>query len=64
MKFPIDVIMLDIHRTVLGIHRGVSPWRIVLCERGTTQVIEVNPGTVEVEPNTRLDWGDKAIGNR
>ncbi|TWT73332.1 DUF192 domain-containing protein [Allorhodopirellula solitaria] len=56
MRFSIDVIMLDCERCVLGIRTRVSPWRAVVCERGTAHVIEVRPGSVGVPKGARLDW--------
>ena len=40
MRFPIDVIMLDANNLVLGHHRNLKPWRMFLCEKHTTSVIE------------------------
>lgn len=41
MRFPLDVIMLDDGRMVVGIRKQVHPWRAVLCVGQTTSVIEV-----------------------
>lgn len=56
MRFSIDVFMLDVDFVVLGIRRHVRPWRAVICQRGTTQVIEVNPDSVDVAIGCRLGW--------
>ena len=40
MRFPIDVIMLDADNIVLGHRRNLKPWRMFLCEKHTTSVIE------------------------
>lgn len=56
MRFPIDIIMLDTDRAVIGIRRRVEPWRIMLCESGTKQVIEVMPGSLTLATGTKLKW--------
>lgn len=56
MRFPIDVFMLDKTRVVVGIRTYVRPWRAVLCDRSTIQVIEVHSGSVIVAAGTRFDW--------
>jgi uncharacterized protein len=56
MRFSIDVIMLDKANVVLGLKRDVVPWRALFCDRGTTRVIEVMHGAVEIAAGTRLDW--------
>jgi len=56
MRFPIDVVMLDAEGVVLGIKSQIRPWRAVICDRGTTQVVETSPGCITVETGTRLSW--------
>ncbi len=56
MRFSIDVIMLDMDCGVLGIKTQVRPWRVVICDRGTAQVIEVCPGSVVIAKGTKLEW--------
>ena len=54
MRFPIDVIMLNKDNEVLDIRRNVSPWRIVLCDRGTVKLVETNVGLLDIEKGKRL----------
>ena len=56
MRFPIDVLMLDVNRVVIGTRSGIQPWRTVLCESGTKQVIEINPHALNVPAGTQLNW--------
>ena len=44
MRFSIDVVMLDEQLNVLGVRKNVKPWRMVLCAKQTTSVIEVTHG--------------------
>lgn len=59
MRFPIDVIMLDLDHRVIGIRSQIQPWRAVFCEPGTTQVIEIHPGSVTIGAGTKLHWFDE-----
>jgi uncharacterized membrane protein (UPF0127 family) len=54
MRFPIDVIMLDKSNKVIGFRRELKPWRILLCPRGTSRVVETNVGAVSVAVGIRL----------
>jgi len=54
MRFSIDVLMLDQDLLVTGIHRNIRPWRVALCKRGTTCVVETNVGEIDIPQGTRL----------
>ncbi len=58
MRFSIDVIMLGQGNVVIGVKRGLVPWRAFLCDRGTLRVIEVSHGNADVEIGAPLDWCD------
>lgn len=47
MRFPIDAVMLDANARVLGVRRGVRPWRIVSAPLETHAVLEVSAGAAE-----------------
>lgn len=53
------MIMLDMDCVVLGIKTQVRPWRVVICDRGTAQVIEVCPGSVVIAEGTKLEWNNQ-----
>lgn len=55
MRFPIDVLMLNAEGYVIGIRRRVRPWRVVLCPKGTTQVVETAVGAVELREGVRVE---------
>jgi uncharacterized protein len=44
MRFPIDVVFLDRHGTVLRACPAMSPWSALVCSRATS-VLELPPGT-------------------
>lgn len=44
MKYPIDVVFLDVGHMVLGIAAEVAPNRIRLAPRGCASVLELNAG--------------------
>ncbi len=54
MRFPIDAIFCDGELRVLGVERGLRPWRTAR-RRGAKVVIELAAGAAaEVEPGDRL----------
>ena len=54
MRFPIDAVFCDRELRVLGVERGLRPWRTAR-RRGAKVVIELAAGAAaEVEPGDRL----------
>ncbi|MEZ6090012.1 MAG: DUF192 domain-containing protein [Pirellulaceae bacterium] len=56
MRFAIDVIMLDADKVVVGIRKNLRPWRMLICHRSTTQVVEVCAGTLRLRVGMQLSW--------
>ena len=46
MRFPLDLLMLSRYGTVVGVFRGVPPWRTVMADSQTHAVLEVKGGTL------------------
>jgi uncharacterized protein len=46
MRFAIDVVFLSRQMRVLGLARGVPPWRVLLAPRGTGRVLELAAGQI------------------
>ena len=55
MRFPIDVVMLDLDGNVLGTKNNVRPWRLVFCAAGTRAVLETNVGATALPVGSRLN---------
>jgi len=54
MRFPIDAVFCDGELQVLGVERGLRPWRIA-GRRGAKVVVELAEGAAAgVEPGERL----------
>ena len=54
MRFPIDAVFCDGELRVLGVERGLRPWRTAR-RRGAKVVIELAAGAAaEIEPGDRL----------
>ena len=47
MRFPIDAAFLDADLRVLGISRGLRPWRLAFAPRGTHCVLETAAGVLD-----------------
>jgi hypothetical protein len=55
MRFALDVVTLDRSGSVLGVARGVAPWRVVLPVFGGHSVLELPSGGAEgIVPGMRL----------
>lgn len=46
MNFPIDVLFMDKHHTVLAIHRSMTPWRISRIVWRACSVLEIAGGAL------------------
>jgi uncharacterized membrane protein (UPF0127 family) len=55
MRFPIDVLYLDSHRTVVHMEENLRPWRIAPVNLRTTTVLELPPKTLS---QTETHLGD------
>ena len=55
MRFAIDVVMLDKELNVLGVRENVKPWRMVLCAKQTTSVIETTHGSRQWTVGQKLE---------
>lgn len=55
MRMAIDVVFLDAHHGVLGLEKGVRPWRIVRGPKGTVSVLEAGAGWLKAERGERLE---------
>ncbi|MFS1511937.1 DUF192 domain-containing protein [Chengkuizengella sp. SCS-71B] len=55
MKFPIDVVYLNVDFKVVGIEQNLPPWKLGKKFKHVKSVIELSPGTVE---KTGLNTGD------
>jgi uncharacterized membrane protein (UPF0127 family) len=54
MRFPIDAVFCDAELRVLGVERGLRPWRTA-GRRGAKVVVELAAGAAAgVEPGDRL----------
>jgi uncharacterized membrane protein (UPF0127 family) len=54
MRFPIDIVFLDSHKRVVGLHSGARPisfrkrtWKVYYPEKPAKYVVELPAGTVE-----------------
>lgn len=56
MGYAIDVLFLSPDHHVLGVARGVRPWRMVFAPRGTRSVIELRAGAAR-----QVEIGDQLI---
>ncbi len=56
MPYPIDVVFLDEHLTVVGLAETLRPWRVSQLVRAATSVIELPAGTIA---GTRLRAGQR-----
>ena len=54
MRFPIDVLMLDVEKVVLEHRRNIQPWRFVFCPKNTTSVIETKVDALVETAGKRL----------
>jgi uncharacterized membrane protein (UPF0127 family) len=58
MRFPIDAVFCDAELRVVGIERGLAPWKTAR-RRGAKVVIELAAGAAaELEPGDRLVVAD------
>jgi hypothetical protein len=65
MRFPIDVVFLDSDQVVIGIERGVRPWRTASC-RGAREVVELAAGECErrgLEVGDRVAWASRSAAD-
>jgi uncharacterized protein len=58
MRFPIDIIMIDVDGLILGTKRNVRPWRAVLCLAKTRTIIETKVNAIDLPVGTKLTWSD------
>jgi uncharacterized membrane protein (UPF0127 family) len=56
MRYPLDIIFLDVHGTVLFMYEGIKPWRLGRVVRGAKSAVELPEGTIAA---SRTEVGDK-----
>jgi uncharacterized membrane protein (UPF0127 family) len=56
MRYPLDIIFLDKHGTVLFMYEGIKPWRLGRVVRGAKSAVELPEGTIAA---SRTEVGDK-----
>jgi uncharacterized membrane protein (UPF0127 family) len=49
VRFPIDLVYLDGQGQVLGVRKGLRPWRAAIAPAGTHAILETPAGDVEIE---------------
>ena len=55
LRFPLDLLALDRHGTVLAVRRELRPWRLLLPPNGTYAMLELPGGEgAKVLPGVRL----------
>jgi uncharacterized membrane protein (UPF0127 family) len=54
LRFPVDVVFLDGHGSILAIRRGLRPWRLAWGPKTSHAVLEVIAGSADVQPGERL----------
>lgn len=58
MRFPIDVVFLNIDHEVIVLKQGVRPWRMVNFVKKAYITVEMPEGTIE---HKKIEVGDKLI---
>lgn len=58
MRFPIDVVFLNINHEVIAVKKGVRPWRMVNYVKKAYITVEMPEGTIE---NKKIEVGDLLI---
>lgn len=58
MRFPIDVVFLDMNYEVIKLKEGLSPWRIINVVKKAYIVVELQEGTIE---HKSISIGDRLI---
>jgi uncharacterized membrane protein (UPF0127 family) len=59
MRMALDIVYLDKERRVLGVQKGLKPWRLGRAAKGTAMVLELPAGTLErcaLSPGDTLDF--------
>jgi len=46
MRFPLDLVMLSVHGTVVGIAKNITPWKTLAADSQTHAVLEVMGGSL------------------
>jgi uncharacterized membrane protein (UPF0127 family) len=54
MRFAIDVAFLDAQGSVIDVRKDVRPWRIPWSPRGTHAILEMNAGSMTVQPHSTV----------
>jgi len=54
VRFPVDVVFLDIHGCVLAVRHDLRPWRLAFGPCKTHAVLEMTTGTAGVQPGKTL----------
>ncbi len=59
VRFSLDVLFLDRTGTVLAVRRNLRPWRLALGPRNSHAVVEILPGSADVQSGEilRLEGG-------
>lgn len=47
MRMALDIAYLDKERRVLGVEKGLKPWRLGRAAKGTAMVLELPAGTID-----------------
>lgn len=55
MRFPIDVVALDAHMQVVGLHRNLGAWKIAATKEKVCSVLELPAGQIDA---TRMTLGE------
>ena len=58
MRFPIDVVFLNINHEVIAMKKGVRPWRMVNFVKKAYITLEMTEGTIEYK---NIELGDLLI---
>jgi hypothetical protein len=58
MRFPIDVVFLNINHEVIAVKQCVRPWRLVNFVKKAYITVEMSEGTIE---NKNIEVGDLLI---
>ena len=54
VRFPVDVVFLDGHGSVLAVRRNLRPWRLAFGPRKSHAVLEMIAGSADLQPGEML----------